>query len=168
LSEKELKKELDQTMKELMEKLKNKEIDVEEAMDLYFEKRIEIENKIEELKRQNGKYRAQIFKENVEALGEIESGVISKVRIDIHNMTPEELILENIKDLRSIRKEVGGRLGGFIRWWRKWRGGHPLARLQSRYFQALTKILTINVRQNQIIIQKLDELIDIMKSSAEK
>lgn len=153
-------KELEQAEKMLREKLKKKEIDVEEAMDIYFDKRIEIETKIEELKRQNGRYREDIFKENIKAMGEIESGIISKVRIDVHNMTDEELIIESIKDLRSVRKEVGGRLGGFVRWWRKWRGGHALAPLQSRYFQALTKLLTVSVRQNQIIINKLDKLVE--------
>lgn len=158
--EKELKKELEQMEKVLRQKLKNKEIDVEEAMDQYFEKRLDIENKIEELARHNGKYREKIFKENIEALGEIESGVISKVRIDIHNMEPEELLFENVKDLRSVRKEVGGRLGGFTRWMKKWKGGHPLSRLQARYFQAITKLLTISVRQNQRIIQQLDKVIE--------
>lgn len=163
MSEKELKKELEQVEEDLREKLKNKEIDVEDAMEQYFEKRTEIENRIEELNRQDGKYRENIFKENVEAMGEIESGIISKVRIDVHNMTSEELTLESIKDLRSVRKEVGGRLGGFTRWMRKWRGGHPLARLQARYFQAMTKLLTICVRQNQIMIAKLDQLVEEKK-----
>lgn len=155
--EKDLKKELEQTEKDLRQKLKNKEIDVEEAMEQYFEKRVEIENAIEEFCREDGKYREKVFKENIEALGEIESGIVSKVRIDIHNMASEELTFENIKDLRSVRKEVGGRLGGFTRWMRKWKGGHPLARLQARYFQALTKLQTISVRQNQRIIQLLEE-----------
>ena len=163
VSQKDLKKELEQTEKDLRQKLKNKEIDVEEAMEQYFEKRTEIENQIEELARQDGKYRERIFKENIEALGDVESGVISKVRIDVHNMASEELVLENVKDLRSVRKEVGGRLGGFTRWMKKWKGGHPLARLQARYFQAMTKLLTISVRQDQIIIEKLNKLIEERK-----
>jgi hypothetical protein len=157
LSESDLRKELDNFEKELKKKLENKEIDVEEALDQYMVKRDEIEDKIEEWKRQNGKYRRQVFEEDVKGFSEIESGVVHKVRLDLPKLTNEELLIECSKDLWSVRKEVGGILGGLTRWFAKWGGKSQEAKLQARYFQAMTKLLTVLARQNQIMINLVQE-----------
>lgn len=157
MSEKDLRKELDNFEKELKKKLENKEIDVEEALDAYMVKRDEIEDKIEELKRQDGKYRRQVFEEDLKGFGEIESGVVHKVRLDLPKLTNEELLVECSKDLWSVRKEVGGILGGLTRWFAKWGAGSRELKLQARYYQAMTKLLTVIARQNQIIINLLQE-----------
>lgn len=157
MSENDLRKELDNFEKELRKKLEDKEIDVEEALDEYMVKRDEIEDKIEEWKRQNGKYRRQVFEEDLKGFGEIESGVVHKVRLDLPKLTNQELLIECSKDLWSVRKEVGGILGGLTRWFAKWGKGSQEAKLQARYFQAMTKLLTVLARQNQIMINLLQE-----------
>jgi len=157
LSESDLRKELENIEKELKKKLENKQIDVEEALDEYMVKRDETEDKIEELKRQNGKYRRQVFEEDLKGFGEIESGVVHKVRLDLPKLTNQELLIECSKDLWSVRKEVGGILGGLTRWFAKWGGGTKEAKLQARYFQAMTKLLTVLARQNQIMINLIQE-----------
>jgi len=157
LSENDLRKELDDYEKDLKKKLEKKEIDVEEALDQYMVKRDEIEDKIEELKRQDGKYRRKVFEEDLKGFGEIESGVVHKVKLDLPKLTNQELLIECSKDLYSVRKEVGGILGGLMRWTAKWGGGSKEAKLQARYFQAMTKLLTVSARQNQIIINLLQE-----------
>lgn len=157
MGEKELLKELNDFEDQLKKKLENKEIDVEEALEMYMVKRDEIEDRIEELKRQDGKYRRKVFEEDLKGFGEIESGVIHKVRLDLPKLTNEELLMECSKDLLSVRKEVGGILGGLTRWLAKWGGGSREEKLQARYFQAMTKLLTVIARQNQIIINLLQE-----------
>ena len=132
-------------------------MDVEEALEKYMLKRGETEDKIEELKRQNGKYRRKVFEEDLKGFGEIESGVVHKVRLDLPSLTNQELLIESSKDLWSVRKEVGGILGGLTRWFAKWGGGSKEVKLQARYFQAMTKLLTVLARQNQIIINHLEE-----------
>jgi hypothetical protein len=123
----------------------------------YMRRRDNIESKIETLKRQNGKYRRKVFEEDLKGFGEIESGVVHKVRLDLPKLTNQELLIESSKDLWSVRKEVGGVLGGLTRWFAKWGGGSKEVKLQARYFQAMTKLLTVLARQNQIIINLLQE-----------
>ena len=157
MSEKDLKKELDDFEKKLKSDLENRKIDVEDALEQYMIRRDEIEEKIEDLKRRDGYYRRKVFEEDVKAFGEIESGVVQKVRLDLPKLTNQELLMESSKDLRSVRKEVGGALGGLTRWFAKWGGGSQEVKLQARYFQAMTKLLTVMARQNQVIINLLQE-----------
>lgn len=157
MNENDLKKELKQYEKELKNQLRNKQIDIEDAMEQYLRKRDDVENQIETLKRENGKYREKAFEEELKGIGEIESGVLHKVRIDLPKLTNNELYLECTKDLWSVRKEVGGVLGGLTRWLAKWGGGSKLEKLSARYYQAITKLLTVQARQNQIIINLLNE-----------
>jgi len=157
LKEKDLRKELDNFEKELKRMLERKEIDVEEAVEQYLQKRNEIEDRIETLKREDGKYRRKVFKEELKGLGEIESGVIHKVKLDLLKLSNKELLLECSKDLWSVRKEVGGILGGLTRWFAKWTGASKMEKLSARYYQAMTKLLTILARQNQVIINLLQE-----------
>ena len=157
MNEWDLRKELDEYEKYLKKSLEKTEIDVEEALEKYLVKRGDIEDKIEDLKRQNGKYRRKVFEEDLKGFGEIESGVVQKVRLDLPKLTNQELLIESSKDLWSVRKEVGGVLGGLTRWLAKWGGGSKEVKLQARYFQAMTKLLTVMARQNQIIINLLQE-----------
>jgi hypothetical protein len=157
LSERDLKKELETFENDLKRKLENKQIDVEEALEQYMIKRDQVEDKIEELKREDGRYRRRVFEEDLKGFGEIESGVVHKVRLDLPKLTNQELLVESSKDLWSVRKEVGGVLGGLTRWFAKWGGGSQEIKLQARYFQAMTKLLTVTARQNQIMINLLQE-----------
>lgn len=157
MSESNLRKELENFENDLKKKLENKQIDVEEALEQYMVKRDDVEDKIEELKRQDGKYRRKVFEEDLKGFGEIESGVVHKVRLDLPKLTNQELLIESSKDLWSVRKEVGGILGGLTRWFAKWGGGSQETKLQARYFQAMTKLLTVSARQNQIMINLLQE-----------
>jgi hypothetical protein len=143
--------ELQDYEKELRQKLTNLEIDVEDALELYLAKRDDTEDLIEQGRRQDGKYRRKLFDEGLEGFREIQSGVMRKVRLDLPKLTNQQLLMECSKDLRTVSKEVGGILGGLTRWLSKWRGS-PEAKLQARYFQAMTKLLTVLARQNQVLI----------------
>jgi hypothetical protein len=148
-------KELQDFEKELKQKLSNLEIDVEEAVELYLAKRDETEELIEQGRRQDGKYRRRLFDEGLEGFREIESGVLQRVRLDLPKLTNQQLLMECSKDLRSVSKEVGGILGGLTRWLAKWGGGTRGEKLQARYYQAMTKLLTVLARQNQVVINLL-------------
>ena len=147
--------ELQNYEKELKQKLMNLEIDVEEAVESYLAKRDETENLIEQGRRQDGKYRRKLFDEGLAGFREIESGVLQKVRLDLPKLTNNQLLAECSKDLRSVSKEVGGILGGLTRWLAKWGGGTREEKLQARYYQAMTKLLTVLARQNQVVINLL-------------
>jgi hypothetical protein len=146
-----LMKELENYEKELKQKLVNLEIDVEEAVELYLAKRDETENLMEQGRRQDGKYRRKLFDEGLEGFREIESGVLQKVRLDLPKLSNQQLLMECSKDLRSVSKEVGG----MTRWLAKWGGGTREEKLQARYYQAMTKLLTVLARQNQVVINLL-------------
>lgn len=108
-------RELQDYEKELMQKLTNLEVDVEEAMELYLAKRDETEDLIEQGRRQSGGYRRELFDEGLEGFREIQSGVMRKVRLDLPKLTNQQLLMECSKDLRTVRKEVGDVLGGLTR-----------------------------------------------------
>jgi hypothetical protein len=63
--------------------------------------------------------------------------------------------MECSKGLRSVSKEVGSILGGLTRWLAKWGGGTREEKLQAKCFQAMTKLLTVLARQNQVVINLL-------------
>jgi hypothetical protein len=123
VTQSQLVRELDDYEKELKRKLTNLEIDVEDALELYLVKRDETEDLIEQGRRQDGKYRRGIFNEGLEGFRQIESGVMRRVRLDLPELTNQQLLMECSKDLRSVSKDVGGILGGLARWLAKWGGG---------------------------------------------
>jgi len=141
MSEKDLRKELQELEKTLKKKLENKEIDPDDAIDTYLEKQAEIEAGIEMLKREDGKYCRKLFEENIKGLQMLKAGVIGKTRLDIQNMTFREAVLENVKDLRRIRNAITG-----------WKFLH---KHEEVFLNAIVKLLLVSVRQNQILIQKL-------------
>jgi hypothetical protein len=137
--------------KELKQKLVNLEIDVEEALEMYLARRDETEGLIEHGRRLDGRYRRRLFDEALEGYREIQSGVLQKVRLDLPKLTSEQLLTECSKDLHTVDKEVGDILGELTRRLSKWKGS-PELKLQARYFQAMTKLLTVLAKQNQVLI----------------
>lgn len=144
--------------RDLKRRLSTLEIDVEEALDLYLEKREETEELIEQELRQNGKYRVKLFNDSLEGFREIETGVLRRVRLDLQKLTNQDLLLESSKDLRTVTKDIGGILGGLTRWLAKYGAGTKEEKLQARYYQAMTKLLTVMTRQNQIVINILQSI----------
>lgn len=141
--------------RDLKRRLSTLEIDVEEAVDLYLSKREETEELIEHGLRQNGRYRVKLFDESLEGFREIETGILRGVRLDLQKLTNQELLNESSKDLRTITKDLGGILGGLTRWLAKYGAGTKEEKLQARYYQAMTKLLTVLARQNQMVINIL-------------
>jgi len=141
LSESQLRKELHELEETLKKQLERKEIDSDEAIDIYLEKQAETEAKIEMLKREDGKYRRKLFEENVKAFQTLQAGIIGKTRLDIQNMTIKEIALENLKDLRRVRNAVTG-----------WKF---LKTNEETFLNAIVKLLLVSIRQNQVLIQKL-------------
>ncbi len=141
MSEKDLKRELKELEDALGRKLENKEIDPDDAIDTYIEKQAEVEAQIEMLRREDGKYRRKLFEENIKGLQTLKAGVIGKTRLDIQNMTPREIILENMKDLTRIRQAVTG-----------WKF---LTKNEETFLNAIVKLLLVSVRQNQMLIQRV-------------
>lgn len=144
--------------RDLKRRLSTLEIDVEEALDLYLAKREETEELIEQELRQNGRYRVKLFNESLEGFREIETGVLRRVRLDLQKLTNQELLIESSKDLRTVTKDIGGILGGLTRWLAKYGAGTKEEKLQARYYQAMTKLLTVLARQNQIVINILQSI----------
>jgi len=141
MSERDLRKELQELEDTLKKKLEKKEIDPDDAIDTYLEKQAEVEARIEMLKREDGKYRRKVFEESIKGLQEIKAGVVGKTRLDIQNMTPREIILENMKDLRRVRQAVTG--------WKFLRENEEI------FLNAIVKLLLVSIRQNQMLVQKL-------------
>ena len=155
VTQSDLLRELASFEKELKQKLSNLEIDVEEAVDQYMNKRDEIEDLIEHGRRLNGKYRIKLFDESLQGLREVESGIPRNVKLDLPKETDKELLTECSKDLQSIKNELGGILGGLTQSLSKLGNGSKEDKLQARYYQAMTKLLTVLARQNQIVINIL-------------
>jgi hypothetical protein len=148
-------RELASFEKELKQKLSNLEIDVEEALEQYMAKRDEIEDLIEHGRRLNGKYRLRLFDESLQGLREMETGIPRNVHLDLPKQTDKELLSECSNDLHSIRKELGGILGGLTQSLAKLGSSAKEDRLQARYYQTMTKLLIVLARQNQIVINIL-------------
>jgi hypothetical protein len=148
-------RELASFEKELKQKLSSLELDVEEALEQYMAKRDEIEDLIEHGRRLNGKYRIKLFDESLQGLREIETGIPRNVQLDLPKQTDKELLTECSKDLNSIKKELNGILGGLTQSLAKFGSGNKEDKLQARYYQAMTKLLTVLTRQNQIVINIL-------------
>jgi hypothetical protein len=155
VTQSDLLRELASFEKELKQKLANLEIDVEEAVDQYVAKRDEIEDMIEHARRLNGKYRVKLFDESVQGLREMQAGIPQNVKLDLPKLADKELLTECSKDLQSIRKELGGVLGGLTQSLARSAAGGKEDRLQARYHQAMTKLLSVLARQNQLVINIL-------------
>jgi hypothetical protein len=157
-SQEELVGVLESFERDLKRRLLTLEIDVEEALDLYLVKRDETEELVEQGLRQNGKYRVKLFNEGLEGFREIETGVLRRVRLDLPKLTNQELLIESSKELRTVSKDIGGILGGLTRWLAKYGAGTKEEKLQARYYQAMTKLLAVLARQNQIVINTLQSI----------
>jgi hypothetical protein len=157
-SQEELVGVLESFERDLKRRLLTLEIDVEEALDLYLVKRDETEELIEQGLRQNGKYRVKLFNEALEGFREIETGVLRRVRLDLPQLTNQELLIECSKDLRTVSKDIGGILGGLTRWLAKYGAGTKEEKLEARYYHAMTKLLAVLARQNQIVINTLQSI----------
>ena len=140
MDEKELKRELDDLRKDLEKKLERKEIDPDDAVDMFLEKQSEVEAKLELLRREDGNYCKKLFQENIKAFAEVKVGIIGRTRLDIQNMSTREIMLENLKDLKRIRGAITG--------W-KW-----LKTNEEEFLNAAVKLLLVSVRQNQVLMQK--------------
>jgi hypothetical protein len=158
VSQDELISVLESYERDLKRRLSTLEIDVEEAVDLYLTKRDETEELIERGLRQNGRYRVKLFDDSLVGLREIETGVLRGLRLDLQKLTNEELLLDSSRDLRTITKDLGGILGGLTRWLSKYGAGTKEEKLQARYYQAMTKLLTVLARQNQMVINILQSI----------
>jgi hypothetical protein len=158
VSQEELVAVLESYERELKRRLSTLEIDVEEAVDLYLAKRDETEELIERGLRQNGRYRVKLFDESLIGFREIETGTLRGLRLDLQKLTNEELLIESSRDLRTITKDLGGILGGLTRWLTKYGTGTKEEKLQARYYQAMTKLLTVLARQNQMVINILQSI----------
>ncbi|WXG44210.1 MAG: hypothetical protein WED04_09275 [Promethearchaeati archaeon SRVP18_Atabeyarchaeia-1] len=156
-------RELANFEKELKQKLSSLQIDVEDALELYLAKRDEIEDLIEHGRRLNGKYRVKLFDESLEGLREVGAGVIQKARLDLPRLKDQELLAECSKDLHDISKEAGGVLSGLTRSLGKVGSGSKEAGLQASYLQAMTKLLAVLARQNQVVIN----ILQVIKAQAE-
>jgi hypothetical protein len=156
-------RELASFERELKQKLLSLDIDVEEALEQYVAKRDEIEDLIEHGRRLNGKYRVKLFDESLVGLREVEAGIPRNVKLDLPKQTDKDLLTECSKDMQSMRKELGGILGGLTQSLAKLGGGSKENKLQTRYYQTMTKLLTILARQNQVVIN----ILQVIKAQAE-
>ena len=140
VSERDLTKELDNFRKELEEKVGNKEISIEEAVANYIEKKDDIDAQIELLRREDKNYLKRSFNTAIAGFKKIEKGYADKARLDIQNLTLQEMILENAKDLRRAKDGLGAFLAD-----------------EKTMYRSMIRMLIVLAQQNQIIIQKLYE-----------